>query len=259
MQQAGTLRNFRHETMSKNKKRNKQQKPFLYAHRFDWLEIIATVLSLWFIVFPRPFYPLLIVLICLPIVGLVLNGLSKPSIASLVTISTDSKYKYDVADFIDMPAIAIVFRVVYDYEYEDFFSLLIPGTLALVITITVLLRTHSLKILPHDKNKRTTVLLVYASLFVYSYGATYAINCAFDFSDVKNYRVAVVDKRMTTSHSRRGGVRHSYYFRISPWGHHYDTEEISVTLKQFDGIAIGDSVNIGLHKGLFNIPWYRLE
>jgi hypothetical protein len=103
------------------------------------------------------------------------------------------------------------------------------------------------------------VFLVFVTLFIYSYGTTYAINCAFDFSEKQTFRVKVIDKRHSVTRGRRGSRHHHYYLRITPWGHHYDTEEISTSLNRFNSTAIGDSVNIGLHKGLLDIPWYRLE
>jgi hypothetical protein len=45
----------------------------------------------------------------------------------------------------------------------------------------------------------------------------------------------------------------------TPWGHHYDKEEIKVSSEHYDEIVIGQTVNIDLKEGLFNIPWYYIE
>ena len=65
----------------------------------------------------------------------------------------------------------------------------------------------------------------------------------------------MVDKRV---HKGSKG-RRSYYVKVTPWGHHYDKEEISVSSDQFDDIQIGQTIKIDLKKGLFNIPWYYIE
>lgn len=49
-----------------------------------------------------------------------LNGLNKPSIASLVKIDHYSKDEYDVADFIDLPAWVIVVCTLLDYETDSY-------------------------------------------------------------------------------------------------------------------------------------------
>ena len=65
---------------------------------------------MWFVFYPRPYEILLSALLLLPFVGMFLNGLNKPSIASLVEIDRNAKEDYNVADFIDLPAWLIVVR-----------------------------------------------------------------------------------------------------------------------------------------------------
>ncbi len=79
-------------------------------HQLDWLEYVAIGLSLWFVFYPRPYEYLLIALLLLPFIGMFLNGLNKPSIASLIEINRNVKEEYNVADFIDLPAWLIVVR-----------------------------------------------------------------------------------------------------------------------------------------------------
>lgn len=83
---------------------------------------------LWFVFYPRPYdYLDLIALLLLPFVGMFLNGLNKPSIASLVEIDRDAKDEYDVADFIDLPAWAIVVRTLLDYETDSYVAVIITA------------------------------------------------------------------------------------------------------------------------------------
>jgi hypothetical protein len=193
----------------------------------------------------------------MPLVGLLLNGLTgRPSIASLVEISKDrdGNDNYDVADFIDFAAWILLLRVVIDYEFESFYSMIIPGTLAFVMMLLLLFATHKL-IDNSTKSKTWIYLSLIFNVCIYSYAATYGANCVYDTSEPKVYHAEVLDKRISTSSKGHK----TYYLKVKPWGHHYDKEEISVASDQYDEINIGQTVKIDLKEGLFNIPWYYIE
>lgn len=214
-------------------------------------------LGIWFLIYPKPYTILFTALLCMPVLGLILNGLTgRPSIASLVEISEDKDGddKYDVADFIDFAAWIIFIRVLIDFEVESFYSLLLPGTIAFSIMLIVLFTTH--KIIENStKSKAWIYLSLLANVCVYSYAGTYGANCVYDNSTPTIYHAKVVDKRVRVS--RKG--RKTYYVKVTPWGHHYDREEISVAQNQYNRIKIDETVEIDLKKGLFTIPWYYIE
>lgn len=221
----------------------------------DWLEKIALGLGIWFVVYPKPYTLLLSLLLLIPLLGIFLNGLTRPSIATLVTITNNHKgeSKYDVADFIDFPALVIFLRVLLDYEFESYYSMIIPVTIAFFLAILFLVATH--RIIVNSKKSKTIIYLsLLANIALYSYGATYAINCTFDQSDPVSYDAHVIDKRI--HHGRR---HTTYYVKVTPWGHFKDPEEISVPSDQYNDIEIGGSVKIDLKRGVFNIPWYYIE
>jgi hypothetical protein len=57
-------------------------------HKLDWLEWISLFLSGWFFIYPKPYEFLFTTLLLMPIIGLLLNGISgRPSIASLIQIT----------------------------------------------------------------------------------------------------------------------------------------------------------------------------
>ncbi|MBS7786177.1 hypothetical protein KIH23_02615 [Flavobacterium sp. CYK-55] len=228
----------------------------LTFHKLDWLEKVTLCMGLWFWIYPKPYTLLFTALLIIPILGLILNGLNgKPSIASLVEINTneDGDDKYDVADFIDFAAIVIFIRVLKDYEFEDFYSLMIPGMIGFIIMIIIVVATHKI-IVDNGKSK----LWIYGSLtfniFLYSYSATYGINCTYDYSKPQVYEAQILEKRISKSRKNT-----SYYVRVTPWGHHYDSEEISVAPSQYQALQTGQTVKIDLKKGVFNIPWYEIE
>ncbi len=206
--------------------------------------------------YPQPYKILFTILLLIPILGIILNGINgRPSIASLVEITKENNKtkKYDVADFIDIAAWIILLRVVLDYEFENFYSLLIPGILGFCLVIILLLATHKI-IEKTNKNKTWIYLSLIFNVFIYSFAGVYGINCVYDNSKPKIYELKVVDKDIS-----RGRRFTTYNLKVEPWGHHYDTENISVSKEQYDETFVGQTVKIDLKEGLFKIPWYYVE
>lgn len=196
-------------------KRSKVTLSKLTFHKLDWLEYITMGLGFWFLFYPKPYGILFTALLCMPLVGLLLNGLTgRPSISSLVEISKDDdgNDKYDVADFIDFAAWIILVRILLDYEFESFYSMIIPGTIAFVIMLIILFTTHKL-IDNTNKSKTWIYLSLIFNIFLYSYSGTYGVNCVYDKSDPIVYNPEVVGKRISK------GRRHTtYYVKVTAWG-----------------------------------------
>ncbi len=229
----------------------------LTFHKLNWLEYVTLGIGMWFLFYPHPYKWVFTLLLCMPILGLVLNGLTgRPSIASLVEVSLDKDGtdKYDVADFIDIAAWIILLRVLLDFEFDNVYSLIIPGAVGFILLLILLMVTH--RLIDHStKSKAWIYCSLIFNVFLYSIGATYAANCVYDESPPQVYDVKVVDKRITTSSKGRK----TYYFKVTPWGHHYDKEEISVTEEQYNQIDRGQTVMVDLKEGLFGIAWYYIE
>ena len=223
-------------------------------HKLDWLEWIAIGLSMWFLFYPKPYNLLLLSLLLLPFIGMFLNGLNKPSIASLVEIDRNSKNEYDVADFIDIPAWAITIRVFIDYELDSYWGLIIIGSVAFIAVLFFLFITHK-QIEDSNKDKLWIYLSIIFSIFIYSYSSIYAINCSFDNSVPKVYDSKIIDKHI--SRGRKG--RKTYYVKVQPWGHHYESENMKVSRDEYESYYINESVKIDYKKGLLGISWYYLE
>jgi len=228
--------------------------PKVTLHKLDWLEWTAIILSMWLIFAPYPYIPLFTLVLSLPIVGLILNGISRPSLASLVSIDNENgKNKYDLADFIEFPGIAILVRVLRDFEFESFYSILKVGTIGFIILLILLVSTHKLVQKSH-KSKWLIYLTITGNIALYSYAATYGVNCVYDLSEPKVYPAKVIDKSI--SRSRRSTT---YNIKVEPWGHHKDPEKISVPSSKYYDIEIGQTVSIDYKDGLLGIPWYYIE
>ena len=54
----------------------------LSFHKRNWLEYITVGLAVWFLIYPKPYGILFTAWLCMPIIGLLLNGMTgKPSIS----------------------------------------------------------------------------------------------------------------------------------------------------------------------------------
>lgn len=241
----------------KYQSRSKVKLSKLTLHKLNWLEWLTIGIAILFFFAPSGAYEfLLAILLIIPLLGLYLNGLHKPSIASLVEIDIDKDGDdtYDVADFIDIAAWAILFRVVMDYDIENFYSLLIPFSIASILLLGFLFYTHQL-IEKSNKDRWWIYASLIFNLLVYSFAATYGANCAFDYSAPSVYETEVLDKRI-----KLGKRSHkTYYVMVAPWGHHYDKEEIRVSRYKYNQLFIGNTIKMDLKKGLFGIPWYYIE
>jgi hypothetical protein len=228
--------------------------PKVTLHQLDWLEWTAIILSVWLMIAPYPYIPLFTIVLSLPIVGLILNGISRPSLASLVSLSNENgKNKYDLADFIEFPGLAILVRVLRDFEFESFYSIVKVGTMGFVILLILLISTHKL-VQKSNKSKWLIYLTIVGNIALYSYAATYGVNCVYDLSEPKVYSAKVIDKSI--SRSRRSTT---YYIKVEPWGHHKDPERISVQSNTYSNIEIGQTVSIDYKDGLLGIPWYYID
>lgn len=249
---------MRKRKLQRNTKNTSRNKSTLFStitlHKLDWLEWLTIGLCIWFWFYPHPYSVVFTVVLALPILGLIINGLSRPSLVSLVSISTQSgEEKYDLADFIEFPGLVILIRVLIDYEFESFYSIIKVGTVGFIILLSLLGATHKL-VDKSNRNKWLIYFTVVGNIAIYSYAATYGVNCVYDNSQAKVYQAKVIDKSIS-----RGRRQTTYYLRVEPWGNHHDAENISVPSSQYADTEIGQTVSIDYKEGLLGIPWYFIE
>jgi hypothetical protein len=132
--------------------------------------------------------------------------------------------------------------------------LIIPGTITFISIITLLFSTHKGVV---SKNKKISSTYIYLHLiffiFIYSYGATCSINCAFDCSSPEVFKTKIVDKHISR------GKHTSYFIKVAPWGHHLDRESIRVSRNEYESFEIESTVEIDLKDGLLGIPWFYVR
>jgi hypothetical protein len=234
--------------------RNKYMPKHLKFHRLSWLERLALLFAIWFVFYPRPYTLLFTILLLMPIIGLIINGIRRPSIISLINISNSGKKVYDVADFIDVAAWAILIRVFMDFKLEDYSDLILPALVSFAFIVGLLLGTHRL-IERWEKNRLWIYSMLIFNISIYGMASVVGINCVYDYSKPVIFEARVVDKDMYRG--RKG--RRSYYITVTPWGWNTSNDRLRVSSQKYHSLNIGDEVKIDAKKGVFNMPWYYLE
>ena len=204
--------------------------------------------------YPHPYELLFTIILLLPIIGLILHGHSKPSLASLITITStkDKGTDYETADFIVLPAIILFLRMLLDYEIENFYALLFKGAIAFIILL-IAVRLLYRNIEKENKHKTLTYFVVLTNIAIYSLAAVYGINCVYDYSKPKIYKVPILNKSIYS------GKHTTYYLEVESWNKPKDSEKISVPRNQYDEKRIGDTVNVAIEQGLLKVPWHFIE
>lgn len=97
--------------------------------------------------------------------------------------------------------------------------------------------------------------LIFALLIAvgYGFGSTLGINTIFDKSKPEMYKAAVTDHYITH------GKNTSYHLKLSEWGQHQDSDNITVSRSLYYNVNVGDSLNVYEKKGMLNIPWYYIS
>lgn len=223
-------------------------------HKLDWLEWITILLCGWFLLYPTPYKVLFTIILLLPVIGLILHDNSKPSITSLISITTnkDGETAYDVVSFIALPAYILILRMFLDYEIESYFDLLIEG-LILLIAFLIIIGFFYRDIEKENSHKALIYFVILGNIAIYSIGAVYGINCVYDNSKPKVYQVPVVDKSIYS------GRHKSYYLYVEPWSNKSDNDKIDVSKNKYDRTMIGDTVKVDSRVGLLKIPWHNIE
>lgn len=239
----------------KSKKQQRRKKGLTYEklelHKLNQLEWVAMALSFWFI-----FNANIVVfsaLIAIPIAGILINGMNRPSIASLVEVDLRED-KYDVADFIDFPAFAICFKILFLYSFYDYYHIMIPCLLTFAGTIGVLFLTHR-QIGRIKKSKTWIYTSIIFCLFVYSFGFIIGTNTMYDNSVPKKYEVKIIDK-----YDRKVKRGKKYVIVLDTWGGKvYKNHSFNISKSRYDRLEIGNEVIIEEKEGVYNIPYYYLR
>ncbi len=209
------------------------------------VNIVAGVVGLWGLLYPRP-YPLVIaILIFLPVVALGLVARSKG-------ILRFDQYKNDphphVAGAIIFPPMTLALRSVVDFS-------ILSSTHALWLTIGVaaVVWFATTKADSTLTSRRIGSFAIAAFMLAYGYGAGLQTNVLLDRSAWTSYTATIAEKHV----SRGRGT--SYKLRLKPWGPKKDGSTVTVAANLFNVLEPGDFVILGVRQGFLGVPWYGVQ
>jgi hypothetical protein len=227
----------------------------IFLRNLIWLEKVSIAISVYFVFFPKPYEIAFIAVVSMPIIGCFINRLdAKSSILSLFRIKEDRKGQNDyvLAGFIKYPVLSILFRILYQFELENNYSLLLPGTITFCIIMTILGLSHKMGV-PSDLNYLSIYFPILFFVGIYSYSATFGINCIFDKSKPTIYETKVIEKDISISKGKH------YYITVKPWGNLEESRKLSVSLTEYENAEVGKSIEIAVADGLLKMSWFYVN
>jgi hypothetical protein len=214
-----------------------------YLNYASW----AAAVWLWF--YPHPYNLATAVGIILPIIGLFLVYRGKGLIK---VIDVENSAYPSLSTTLTIPPLAIMIRVLYDYDILEYQNVWIYTVLATPIVLLMIIRVTKGEFQTKSKLEG---LIIYpfltATIGLFIFFASITINCTFDDSTPKLYDATVIEKEV--SESRKGGTR--YLLTLGPWGDVVDETELGVSKSQYERVQHGEKVNINLNSGVLSIPW----
>ncbi len=207
---------------------------------------IGVVVMFWAFIYPKPYEPLLILLLLLPWVAVFITWYFK----GLMRFDARKKSAWPSISFIIyLPAFAVLIRCLADYH------LYTPGAIWTPVIATALIATFiSLqlcrKAVAEIKNKGAAIALAVLVAGCYSFGLIVFTNCYYD-----SYKSTVFDVEVTGKHINRGKST-TYYLQLAPWGRFTEDKDISVNKNLYNDVQEGQLVRIHLREGKWHIPWY---
>ena len=130
-----------------------------------------------------------------------------------------------------------------------FWCLLIGCT----VLLTIICITVCRKVIKKEGEKLFIVCGIFVLAGIYSYSLLIFSNCYYDKSAAEEWPVKIVNRQISGSRVK------SYDLTLSPWGRFKNDNQIGVSGRYFDKVQDADGITIYLEKGIWGVPWYRLE
>jgi hypothetical protein len=206
------------------------------------------VISLWLLIYPHPYDVVLSITIVYPF--LIVYFFSKHK--AIVTLSDENGSAYpSLNSALLLPTGVLVIKALSQYDMVKFTDCLVPCCVIFLIALAPFL----LLIGWHDLSGKNKMSWLYAIIFalLFSYGATICINCNYDYSVSKKYKVKVLDQYSSS------GKQTTYHLTVSAWGTGNKPEDLSVYHGLYSKVKKGDRVTVYVKKGLLHIPWFFVD
>ncbi|MDR3679757.1 MAG: hypothetical protein P4L41_07315 [Flavipsychrobacter sp.] len=96
------------------------------------------------------------------------------------------------------------------------------------------------------------IICIVITVPIYSFGSTISVNCIFDNHRIQTFSEKVLYKRYAQ------GKHTTYYLTLTAWPGESEVREVTVSSDVYNNIAVKDTVNINLHKGILRVPWFTI-
>lgn len=221
-----------------------------YGYTYEVLELINGILP---VDNSSVYTGLTILNMILPLAGILLIAGSK----GLIRLNETMKSPYpSVISLMIFPPLAIMMRVLNDYNLYDYDKLWYP---AIVVSIVILMIILKVAYKDFQFKKKIWAWVVYPSLaafiLLYTSFTILDINCVFDKSPATVYQVKILKKSITTS-SKSGNT---YYLHMDNFGPKNEKVQLTVTKGYYYKVDENETIDIYFRKGLVDISWISLE
>lgn len=210
-----------------------------------WIRVLnpfSTIVGLWALFYPRPYYPLAWTLILTPLLAM----LSMLWFKGLIRFNVKKNSGYPAIDLALLFPISILgMRAILDWHILDWSPFWIPFCALSGFTFGLLLFCSGNS--PKDRG-----WIIFGIIFCVAYScvAIININGLADYEKSSVFSPQVVDKRISR------GKHTFYYMTLTPWGPIQGNREYTIDRGAYDRHPIGDMVQVYLKKGALNIPHY---
>lgn len=213
------------------------------------MNLAGVVVGIWTLFFPNPYQYSVLISMIFPILYIFILKYFK----GLIRIDERKNATYpSISVGLFTPITAITARAFFDFNILDYTNVWLPLLLISIICLTVFLFRN-----PQVNAEKTIGFLLICTLLIctlcYAYSTCIVLNCAFDFSKPKSFNAFVLNKRINDGETK------TYYVNLSAWGSRKESNEITVSKKEYQNIDVKSKITIDVMKGKFDIPWYKIR
>ena len=189
--------------------------------------------------------PIVILLMCYPLLGVILMAFSK-GLMKFLSNNKRSVYGFTLLGVI-LPGFILFIKSLSEYSLLTNDHLWLPLILMAAIIFTCLYLTGINRSVESVKGQ---IIVMLFAAFIYGFGSVRQINCTFDNTEPQIYNAVVL------GHSISHGKSTSYFFTLSPWGPIQEQKQVEVSRHLYQDTYVGDTVKMNYRPGLLNIPWF---
>jgi len=204
------------------------------------------LVAAWTIFFVEPYYEYAIICsIMIPILSIIIATYFK----GLVRIEEKKNSPYPTVFFgILMSSCALAIRATLDFNIYEYSNTWLPTfSIALGLVVLLVITTKELKF--KKAKDYFSAFFLFMFLSGYGYGVVVIANCYYDKSVPVHCKTKILDKV-------KGSKKMiTYYFELAPWDKQIKPDDVTVAKGFYERMKVGDSVNVYLKEGVYDIPW----